>query len=324
MIPLADIRIWFKSVVEIVKAWDWRVIIVSFITAFTFWIFNALNDEHTTGIKYPLDIQYEKANIVALIPPPERVNVNITGQGWSVLQKSLGFNLEPVSLLIDVKNSIFMNYINVKPHLFQEVSKKLKDVKVNYILEDSLACSFDTLADKNIYFGINKAHISLEEHCEIVSEIDIRPDHVKVTGPSSLLRKYDDSIWLDIDEEQIDEAFSEEVSFKYEEQKFVTFAYDRALVSFDVALFVKKTLPLKITQINFEEDQEFTLEPGEGYIEAYVNSRELLRPRDSIEVIIDFNDFNFNDSTILPQIINLPEEFHDATIHPEKFFIRFL
>ncbi len=318
---IVEIKIWLKSLVEIVKAWDWYVIIISVTTAFTFWVFNALNDEHTANIRYPIDIRYEKPNIVALIPPPERVNVNITGQGWNVLQKSLGFDLEPIPLLIDVENSIFMRYINVKPHLFYKVNKMLKDVRVNYVLEDSLACSFDTLTYKKIYFRINKENISLKEHHQIVSDISIRPDHVKIKGPSSVLLEYDDSIWLEVDEEEIDESFHEEVFFECEEQAFVSFPYEKAFVNFEVALFVKKILPLKIVRVNFEKNQQLTLDPNEGYLQVYVNSRQLLQPRDSIKAVVDFDDFNANDSTILPQI-TLPEEFHEAVIHPEKFMLK--
>jgi hypothetical protein len=59
---------------------------------------NVLNkDNYSIKLNYPLEIEYDNSAFVPMQPLPKRISVNVSGDGWTLLQKSwLNFNANPV------------------------------------------------------------------------------------------------------------------------------------------------------------------------------------------------------------------------------------
>ena len=321
---LRSIQNWLMVVLKEIQIWNWRAIIIAFIASFTFWILNALNSEHTNSIVCPIDIHYAESDIVPLFLPPEEVSVNITGQGWNILKKSWEVQMRPISIYIsDVNKSDLIKHINVKPRVLQELSKRLKGIKINYMMEDSLFCSFDTITHKDVYLSIDKKDILIKNNYKIISDITIDPNHIQISGPSSILPQYSDTFFLKIQKKDIATSFDEKVAIQYKKKKFVYLSSEEVSIKFDVIMLTQKILPLKLTLLNFPDGYtNFSIVPQKGKIIFYVNSRELLEPRDSVEALLDFNDLNSSDSSIIPELV-LPIEFYKVTSYPEKFTIHF-
>ena len=96
----------FREYFASIRTWDWRVIGICFFTSFTFWLFNALNDEHNYDLNIPLQFDYDNEKIVILKDPPSNLVVNVTGNGWDLFKSSV--NPEFSAEIIKFENIIWI------------------------------------------------------------------------------------------------------------------------------------------------------------------------------------------------------------------------
>ena len=308
----------FREYFASIRTWDWRVIGICFFTSFTFWLFNALNDEHNYDLNIPLQFDYDNEKIVILKDPPSNLVVNVTGNGWDLFKSSVNpeFSAEIIKFE-NINMAVNTNFIATNS-LLSRVTSKLKELQVNYILQDSLFFKFDTLAMKTVNIAIDKEKISLEPDFHITTPIIIDPDEIEIEGASSILQKMDDTIAIGIEKKNINNDFSENVSLDFITTNFVNPLTKQINVSFSVAEFEKRNMNIGLELINFPNVSNVTVNPGTAVISYLIEKNEQYMPRDSLRVIIDYKDMNRNDSTIRPKII-VPPYFMEYNWSPEKF-----
>ncbi|MEH0158099.1 hypothetical protein V6R21_28795 [Limibacter armeniacum] len=300
-----------------IRKWDWRALSICFVTAFTFWIFHSLNEDHTTNIDIPLKVQYEQANIVALSTPPNHLTVNVTGNGWALLSKSLGFSLNTLNL--DIENPVNINFVTGKM-LLPEVNRLLKGLKVNYLMEDSVFFDYDELVDKSVPLKVDIASIPLGEGYEVVSDVFITPDTVNFTGPKSFISKLPPVWTIDLDEhEPIEESFDESVPITKANQKYTSVDYAEVNVSFEVAYIVKERVPAKLRLVDFPSNVEPVNETV--YISYEIKEYDIMEDIDSLNVWLEYKDLNKADTTIKP-MVTLDDRFRNVTVYPERVKLR--
>eukprot|EP01035_Chromulina_nebulosa_P049214 gene49214-66821_t len=76
---------------------DYKAVIVSLFAAIIFWIMNALNKEgYSQKISFPIRITYDDSLYIPTQPLPEKISVNVSGNGWDLLRKSLALYKTPI------------------------------------------------------------------------------------------------------------------------------------------------------------------------------------------------------------------------------------
>ena len=85
----------------LLKFTDWKAILLCVFTAAIFWVFNSLNKQYTTNVYYPIKLTgFSRDSLFEVLPPPKYIAVNVTGQGWMLLRRSLGFGNETIEIVI--------------------------------------------------------------------------------------------------------------------------------------------------------------------------------------------------------------------------------
>lgn len=301
------------------KHWDWKVIIICVTTAFTFWIFNALNGNHTTNISLPLKISHNEENVVTLAKPPKDLTVNVSGNGWNLFKRSLSLGSDPLVVSFN-KSLIFdMNYLLTKDFLPQ-IAEKLRDIQVNYILEDSIYFNYDTLARKEVAIAVRPDSISLSTNYRIVSDIEVVPSHLTLTGASSLLANYADTFFLNIKERSISADFSKEVDVEYPRHRLVSIEQEKVQVSFMVTKFERRSITV-VPELSFTpEEVALKILPAQAQVSYLIEADEHYMPQDTLKVILDYREINFEDSTACPRLI-YPDYFFEVNVTPKEFTI---
>lgn len=308
-----------SSFLQEINTWDWSAMIVCFMTAFIFWIFHSLNDDHTSTIGIPVNVKVKGENVVALQEPPKYVSVNATGNGWTLLSKSLGVGKN--KLTINLEDPVSVKYLAGK-FLLKELSQVLKGLKVNYILEDTLSFNYDTLTNKRLAIEIDSTSFHFQNGYRRVGKINVVPDSVTFRGPATELAHYPDVLKLSSEDvEPIAENLNEYIPIEMpfvSQKRLVVSQYDEVKVSFDVHYFISSTDKTRILRVNFPEEKDSTLslKPKDVYI-SYIIREDLINNIDSIPVIIDYKDINWADSTVTPKVFLDNENYENVLLSPK-------
>lgn len=124
---------------------DWKVLLLSLLAAATFWFLHAMNmDGYNTTVDYPIEYVYDKDSLTKTDITPEAIQINVTGSGWNLLNKSLGIGMKPIKKV--VKKLPQDNWIKTRRY-YSEIVEMNPNVKVNFIAPDTLHLGFRYLEE---------------------------------------------------------------------------------------------------------------------------------------------------------------------------------
>ena len=316
------IRRTLKSIyrlILLIRTWNWSRLFLCIIISCFIWSFQALNkDNYNTIIEFPLVIDYTRKDVVALEEPPKFISVQVAGSGWRLLQKTLGFGIVP--LQIDIEDPTQVNYFTAKS-LMPNIVQQLSDIRVDFIVEDSIYLNYDSIISKKVVLFIDSSRIPLAANHRIASLISITPDSLLIKGAASFVRNEPDSFEIHLNANLLDDNYEEETKISYEPPKKVNFSPKNVQVKFDVDLYFKKTITIPIKAINFPEDSSTYLARQLAVIEYDVRrANEMLTIPDSLFVLADYGTANPNDSTLKP-IFFPPSFMENVKIIPERLIL---
>ena len=208
-----------------------------FLAAAFFWLMNVLNkDNYSIKLSYPLQIEYDHSLFVPLQTLPRRISVNVSGDGWSLLQKSwLNFNAPPVTYL--VRNPNKASYIN-STTLTDQIAELFPNLKVNYVVADTFELSFERKIRKIIPIRVDSVNINLREGYVISSFINVSPSLISVDGPASLIHTYPDTIRVSVPTPKIQNNYDESLPIPVPVSPLVDVSHRDVFVSFEVAQYL--------------------------------------------------------------------------------------
>lgn len=208
-----------------------------FLAASFFWLMNVLNkDNYSIKLNYPLSIEYDNSAFVPMQPLPKRISVNVSGDGWSLLQKSwLNFNANPV--VYKVLNPNEASFIN-STTLTDQITELFPNLHVNYVVADTFELNFERKIRKIIPIRVDSAGINIREGYVISSIINVSPSLISVDGPVSLIRSYPDTIRISVPIPKIQNNFDESLPIPLPVSPLVEVSHRDVYISFEVAQYL--------------------------------------------------------------------------------------
>jgi hypothetical protein len=211
---------------------NWKAVALCLLAATVFWFFNALNKEHTATLRFPLQFQYNHAKFIPVQELPQHVLLNLTGSGWDLLRKSLGFKVAPLSIEIsrpDQSLRITPSAIN------QAASSQLGQTKVNHVASDTLILSFEPRKNKKVKLVVGRNQLRFELGFGLSGAIAISPDSVLIEGPSSRVMKIPDSILLPLPLARLSNNFKRELEIPSFGVEQISVTPKSATITFEVS-----------------------------------------------------------------------------------------
>jgi hypothetical protein len=225
---------------------NWKAVTLCLVAATVFWFFNALNKEHTATISFPIEFQYDQAGFVPVKRLPENVRLNITGSGWDLLRKSLGFKVVPLSVPLDHPTEI----LKIPPaNVLSLAAAQMGQTRVNHVASDTLILSIEPRKSKKVKLAVNQNQLRFELGFGRSSPIVILPDSVLVEGPSSILMKMPDSILLPFSSGRVSHNVKEELEITQPEGATIQITPHAASVMFEVSELIDVRRKLKVLVI---------------------------------------------------------------------------
>lgn len=298
-----------------------RVILLCVFAATAFWFLNALNENYSTTLKYPLQFVYDKDDYIAVKELPDNVQVNVSGLGWNLFRSSLGIKVTPLKIVLEDPAAVKKITGGTIPSL---ISDQMNDVQLNYVLTDTLYINIDRKESKTFPVKIDSTGISLDNNHRIVTQIRYTPDSVVLEGPQRMLRRMPDTLKISIPQTEIDSDFNEEVPVTTPNNDLIKRTPATLKVTFGVEEFIpkKETIPLKAE--NFPEDGKAYVKANDIQIEFMVGeSKQGDVTSDAFSAVVDYKKMIKSDSTIMPELIKYPDHLQNVRIDTTRLKVYF-
>lgn len=307
--------------IPLIRTWNWSRIFLCIIISCFIWSFQALNkDNYHTTVNFPLVIDYTRKDVIALENPPQFISVQVSGSGWRLLQKTLGFGITP--LQIDIEDPTQVKYFTAKS-LMPDIVQQLSDVRVDFIAEDSIHLNYDSILTKQVVLFIDSSKIPLAKNHRIASRIFLDTDSLTISGPASFVRAEADSFEIILEESKLDDNYDEMIDIAYKPPRKVSFYPNGIKVKFDVDLYFKKTVTIPVKAVNFPRDSSAYLARQLAIVEYDVRRTNEMQPiPDSLYILADYKTRNMNDSTLVP-VFFPPSFMENIKIIPERLILIF-
>ena len=297
------------------------MVVLCLIGAATFWFFNALNKDYTSDLRIPLDFQFNTEDNVVFGRLPGYVVVNVSGGGWDLLRKSNLFSLQPLEIpLADPTVQKRIAGASLLPYVNTYLSGQLV---LNHIITDSLFLDIDSKVTKMIALDVDSSRIDLAEDVIITSSIRMERDSIRVTGARRYLDTLSSPFVLQIDDPGIDDDYDERINLYLDEIDNIECDPNTIRIEFETQQLITVNNTFSFEMVNFPEGTEV------GFSDTLLSVDIKLLPiyQDSISIpldlIVDYNLVNWDDSTVVPHIKNVPEFIFDATVNSEPIKLLF-
>jgi hypothetical protein len=295
---------------------NWKVIILCFSTAATFWFFNALNKVYTTRIYYPFELVFNRDSLVAVKDPPEEIPINVTGGGWQLLKRTVSVNLIPVEIKPD--NPTQTQYFTAA-NLLPFFSDQLNDLNINYISTDTIFFKIEPYEQKRLSIAVDSSAFQLKENFFITSNVTVYPDSVTFRGPASLVEKLPPVFMVSLSEKDIDGNVDEELNLDLFSPTLIKKTPENIRISFEAEEFVEQNADLTVGMVSFPYDSSVYLETN--VVHANYRVRKSFRNKIDFSeflIIADLSSIQNADSTINIEVLGLPNYIKDFSIEEKR------
>jgi hypothetical protein len=234
---------------------NWKAVMLCFVAALVFWLFNAFNKNHSANIRFPLHFDYNHDQFVPVVALPHQISINVSGTGWDLFRDQLGWKLPelniPLEHPLEVKKIVGAS---LPPMLQHQLGK----LHINYLVTDTLRLQLDEKDFHRFKVSVRLTDFSFKEGFGRISPLVVLPDSVTLEGPKSVLHTMPDSILVSITGKQVNENFTNEVELLVENTENIKRDPPLVKVMFEVGQVTVVKNRLKLTQINTQQKKLLT------------------------------------------------------------------
>lgn len=160
----------------------------------------------------------------------------MSSTGWDLLKYHLFSNATP--LIYEIENPLKISRLD-NNSLLESLTNLLQRPKLNYILADTTTLHFERRQKKIVKLKVDSLGIDLQKNFVVSSLINISPAEIILEGPESVLKQYDDTIYLKVPAKHLATNFDDKVIITLPQNTFVKSNTEKTLVSFEVAELLK-------------------------------------------------------------------------------------
>jgi hypothetical protein len=185
---------------------NWKALTLCFFAAAVFWIFNALNKNYATNLRFPLHFEFDGEKYIPVEPLPSFLALNVSANGWELLRKSLGLKVPVISMPLE--RPVETRKM-VASSLSPIIASQIGALQVNYIVTDTLRFKIEPLTTKRIRLMADLQNVSFKKGFGRISPVVILPDSVTLQGPKSFITSLSDTLLLNITASRVSENVRE-------------------------------------------------------------------------------------------------------------------
>ena len=216
------------------RKYDWKLMFVCLLATIFIWLLNSMNRDHSADVSYPIIFKYDNQELMQKSKEHATISFHAYGLGWDLLKLRLNWFVDPI--VIDITNKKKYRYLlsaDIKPYL----EDKLPIVEIRYFLSDTLYTGLDKVKKDKMKIYLDRDQTFLAEDYKIDGNVRINPEYIMATGPASILDTMSHKIVIKLTENNITEAYKEEISIPKPLNTQVKYGTEKVEVSFNVTKY---------------------------------------------------------------------------------------
>lgn len=300
-----------------------KVAALCFLAAATFWVLNALNkDNYTTVVEYPIEIVFDPEEFMPVDELPNKIKVEVNGNGWDLLRKYFRVNESP--FLIEINNPSTKNYI-LTSEIRRGLAEFINPTNLVSMVSDTITFNIDKVVTRKIKVELDTAAITLARGYRFAGDIELDPSIVNIKGPTSMLQKLDGKVTMLLGEDRINKNFNKILPLELPAglREFLALDEESVHVKFDVYQMLEGNKRLKIKKLNFPNNVSLAEEPS--IVMRYrIDERKVQDLSNfEFEAILNYYNRNRSDSTVEIQVNPKPAFLENLEIEPSALKLKY-
>ncbi len=283
---------------------NWKAVLLSAVAATIFWFFNALNKQYTANIELPIEFEYSRSVYLPVSYLPEKIRINVSGQGWTLLRKSTGVNVPPLSIpLEEAANTRRIVGSSLQP-IF---ASQLPGLEVHYVLEDTLLLHLDHRLSKTVHVIVQGAYEIMGEGIGLAGPVSVFPDSVVLTGPRALLDPLNDTLILTVPVRRITADYQEDLAVQVPSNEFIVRDPPVVSVSIPVDRAQDFLVGLPLEFIHRKPGLRYEIPDSISFtVSATAWCLDLLQGSLDRKAVVDVVDLQRGSYPVAPYLANIP------------------
>lgn len=283
---------------------NWKAVVLCIFAATVFWFFNALNKNYSTNINFALAFEYDQDRFIPMTSLPSTVRMNVTGSGWDLFRRSLGFKVPPLVIPLERPAEVSKIVGTTLPAIF---AGQLERLTINFIITDTVRIQLEEKTRKKFNVKIDSVQQYIDSDFGLVNEPRVNPDTVWLEGPHSVISELPETLILSLPQTDIRRNFNEDIELQLEQRNLITRDPQKINVSFDVEKFVQVEKRIRLTIINIpsrlkqnsvRKEVSCTYRLPASTSETFVS--------DSLEAVVDLKYKPNGTHKLVPKVMGLP------------------
>ncbi len=301
---------WYKSK----KFWG------AFLVALAFWGYVSLNDNYNIVITVPLTVEppQNRANLTSL---PNKINTDISGTGWSLINNLYFNNIKRCHIKLDdiqTQDSIY----TITPVDMQKGLQNLTKVSFNRFVPNAIKIITTKLDSKEIEV-IPKINIEPAIGFSQVGKVKVSPANVTIKGNRELLKNIEQWFTEQLTFENVTSSFSKQVYLADSMSSIVKVVPEIVTISAAIQHYAELTLediPIKIKGSN-KILSNYSLKPHHFSI-TLSGGIDIIKKLDNndVSIAVQYKDIVNGSTGILKPEITIPPYTKLVKIEPEYIF----
>ena len=285
---------------------NWKAVVLCIFAATVFWFFNALNKNYSTNINFALAFEYDQDRFIPMKSLPSTVRMNVTGSGWDLFRRSLGFKVPPLVIPLESPAEVHKIVGTTLPAIF---AGQLERLTINFIITDTVRIQIDEKVRKKFNVKIDSVQQYLHPDFGLVNEPRLNPDTVWLEGPRDVVSELPQTLLLSLPQTEIRRDYNEDLELPLTQRNLITRNPQKINVSFEVEKFVQVEKQIKLRFINIPT----RLKQGGAFKEIFCTYRlpasiSKTFTGDSLEAVVDLKNKPKGTYKLVPLVIGLPED----------------
>lgn len=291
------------------KKLDIKVVVISFLFAATFWFFRAMNNLYDYTVKYDLVVDYDKTEWTQTNDGGKKVPINVSGKGWFLLGQAFGFY--PNTIYLKLNELPYKKYA-LAPSVYPVLKNKIRDVRINYIAQDTIKFNIEPLKTKSVPFSVVDANI--DQNHKLSKNIIFSPKTIEITGARSVIDTIK-SIPLNTELIDPDDTLPQIISTKDLLPDSIKSATTEVKVTGEIIELLRSNFAI-VSKVVVNGDTT-------GYQFTINSTFESTLTEDSVNKILERNFFiKKQKEVLLPAFKKLPESILETEVTPSQIILK--
>lgn len=196
---------------------NWTALALCVFAAGVFWIFNALNKSYATNLSLPFHLTFDETKYAPSAEIPAKLTVNVNGNGWELLRKSLD---QKSGIFIPLEHPTEVHRVT-GTSLAPQVIGQLGALQLNFVVLDTLHLAIEERVTRQIKIKADISNVTYRNNVGRIGEIAIKPDSILLEGPVSLLAALPDTLTLVVPRRLVGASYREELEVALKKSEFI-------------------------------------------------------------------------------------------------------